>query len=196
MASAAPGVPVDGVGAPSASSAVVAKLKESYQAAVAQQRPWSEVLDRSTISKPDNLNDALGRIRKNLSYFKANYLTIMLIVIVLSMLSSPSSILYTSLLACVWIYLFMVRSEPLVLGGRSLNEREKFLGMVLISIVVIFGLTTVGSILMSGIVIGAVVISIHAALHVPDDLFLDQPESSGFLSFLGGGNSQAATIGV
>ncbi|CAI7792018.1 unnamed protein product [Closterium sp. NIES-53] len=80
----------------------------------------------------------------------------------------------------------MARTDALIIAGRTLNEREKFLAMAVISIVIVFGLTSVGSILMSGLVMGAAAIAAHAALRVPDDLFLDDNESGSFLSFLGG----------
>ncbi|CAI5483800.1 unnamed protein product [Closterium sp. Yama58-4] len=175
-------------GNPSASAvrSLITKVQESYAAATAQQRPWNELIDRSSLAKPESLNDALSRIRKNLGYFRANYLGILIAVVVLSMLWNPTAILWLGLLGSGWVYVFMVRTEPIIVAGRTLNEREKFLGMVVISVVVVFGLTSVGSILMSGVVIGAVAITVHASFRVPDDLFLDDSDSAGFLSFLGG----------
>ncbi|GJP44394.1 hypothetical protein CLOM_g9144 [Closterium sp. NIES-68] len=173
-------------GNPSGMRALVARFQESYRNAIAQQRPWSELTDRSLFARPDNLNDALGRLRKNTSYFQANYLSILIVVIVLCMLWNPTAILWLALLAAAWIYIFMARTDALIIAGRTLNEREKFLAMAVISIVIVFGLTSVGSILMSGLVMGAAAIALHAAFRVPDDLFLDDNESGSFLSFLGG----------
>lgn len=185
-------------GPPNALRAVLAKLQESYRNALAQQRPWSEVTDRANFSRPENLNDGLGRVRKNLNYFYANYLTIIIAVVVLSMLWNPSAILWLALLASIWVYIFMIRTDPLVVSGRTLNEREKFLGLAVISIIVVFGLTSVGSVLISGVIIGAAAITVHAAFRIPDDLFLDDGEAGmGFLSFLGSsGNKLPTSIGV
>ncbi|CAI5483799.1 unnamed protein product [Closterium sp. Yama58-4] len=143
--------------------ALVARIQESYRNAIAQQRPWSELTDRSLFARPDNLNDALGRIRKNTSYFQANYLSILIVVVILCMLWNPTAILWLALLAAAWVYIFMVRTDALIIAGRTLNEREKFLAMAVISIVIVFGLTSVGSILMSGLVMGAAAIALHAA---------------------------------
>ena len=169
--------------------AMLSKLNDSYRSVLARQKPWSEVTDRSTFAKPESLNDALSRIQKNLGYFQANYLTILLAVVVISMLWNPTSVFFLAVLALAWVYLFMIRTEPVVIANRQLSEREKFLGMVLISIVTIFGLTSVGSVLMSGVVIGSVAIIGHAALRVPDDLFTDDSDA-GFLSFLNGRGTQ------
>lgn len=183
---------------PNAFRALINRLQESGRAALAQQRPWSEVTDRANFSRPENLNDALGRVRKNLNYFYANYLTIILAVVVLSMLWNPMAILWLALLAAAWIYIFMIRTEPVIISGRTLNEREKFLGLAIISIIIIFGLTTVGSVLISGVIIGAAAITVHAAFRIPDDLFLDDGEAgTGFLSFLGTSSNKLPTsIGV
>eukprot|EP00475_Leptophrys_vorax_P038028 TRINITY_DN662_c0_g2_i1.p1 TRINITY_DN662_c0_g2~~TRINITY_DN662_c0_g2_i1.p1 ORF type:complete len:214 (-),score=13.83 TRINITY_DN662_c0_g2_i1:246-887(-) len=184
-------------GNPSAAAvkATLAKVSESFREAIAQQRPWSEVVDRTSFSRPEGLNDALGRLRKNVVYFKANYIVVILGMVALSLLFSPISIFWIAFLGCAWIYLFMIRSEPLVIGGRILNETEKFIGMLVISLLMVFGLTSVGSVLISGVVVGCIAIAFHAATRVPDDLFIDQVQSNGgYLSFLGGVNTQGAAV--
>ncbi|CAI5481469.1 unnamed protein product [Closterium sp. Yama58-4] len=178
--------------------ASLAKVSESFQAAIAQQRPWAEVVDRSQIAKPEGFNDAVSRIRKNIVYFKANYLAIILGMVALSILWNPVSIFWLGILGAAWVYLFMIHSQPLVIGGRVLSETEKLLGMIAISVLVIFGLTKVGSVLMSGVTLGLVAIAIHASLRVPDDLFIDQgPAPGSYMSFLGGiNNPQPVSVGV
>ena len=63
----------------------------------------------------------------------------------------------------------------------------------MLSIVVIF-LTSVGSVLISALMIGLAIVCAHGAMRVPEDLFLDEqePAATGFLSFLGGAASNAA----
>lgn len=77
------------------------------------------------------------------------------------------------------------------------SEREKFLSLSGFSLVVTFFLTSVGSTLFYALGLSLLLISAHAALHVPDDLFLDEvPEqqTGGFLSLLTGGSKPAATV--
>lgn len=162
---------------------IIAKLTESARKAAAQQRPWTEMVDRSSFAKPDNLSDALSRIRKNLGYFRANYLAVLLGVVVLSMLYNPVSIIVLALLGSGWAYLFVIRVEPLVISGRVISDREKLVGMAAISILIVFGITSVGSILISGVIVGFAAICIHGAFRVPDDLFLDDNDNASFLSF-------------
>lgn len=83
-----------------------------------------------------------------------------------------------------WIYLFLVRSEPITVNGRELSEREKAWGAAGVTLMVVM-VTNVGTVLFSAIGLALTGIAIHGSLRVPDDLFLDENEDSGsILSFL------------
>ena len=84
-----------------------------------------------------------------------------------------------------WAYVFVVRQEPLQIGGRDVTEREKLIGMSTLSFILIFFLTSVGSVLFSAVGLGLTGIAAHGALREPNDLFLDDGENdSGFFNFL------------
>lgn len=189
-------------GPPSAKTArmLLGRVNDSIKHALAQQRPWHELIDRSAFAKPESLSEATSRIKKNLSYFRVNYGIVLVAMVALSILWNPFSIFCLALLGGMWFYTFMVRAEPIVIYGRSLSEREKFIACVAITILVMFGLTKVGAVLLSGIIIGSAAVCAHGAFRVPDDLFLDDQDAGGFLSFLGppSGNPQlpAATSHV
>lgn len=61
------------------------------------------------------------------------------------------------------------------------------------TIVVVF-LTSVGSLLISALLVGLGVVCTHGAFRMPEDLFLDEQETgnAGFMSFLGGAAAVAA----
>lgn len=63
----------------------------------------------------------------------------------------------------------------------------------MVSVVVVF-LTSVGSVLISALMVGLAIVFAHGSFRVPEDLFLDEqePVATGFLSFLGGAASNAA----
>eukprot|EP00271_Cylindrocystis_brebissonii_P003598 TRINITY_DN14750_c0_g1_i1.p1 TRINITY_DN14750_c0_g1~~TRINITY_DN14750_c0_g1_i1.p1 ORF type:complete len:205 (-),score=22.93 TRINITY_DN14750_c0_g1_i1:532-1146(-) len=174
-------------GSPSPAQVFFTRVQENAKHALAQQRPWSELYDRNTFNKPENLTEATNRVKKNLAYFHVNYSLVLLAVIAFSMLMKPTAIFWLIALSCAWSYTFLVRTGPVVVWGRSLNDRELFVALTLLSVLVIFGLTSVGSILISGLMIGGFVVTAHAALKQPDDLFLDEQASGGgFLSWLAG----------
>ncbi|PPR93096.1 hypothetical protein GOBAR_AA27575 [Gossypium barbadense] len=83
--------------------------------------------------------------------------------------------------------------KPLVVFGRTFSDRETLGALVVLTVFVVF-LTSVGSLLISALLVGVAIVCIHGAFRVPEDLFLDdqEPANSGFLSFLGGAASSAA----
>lgn len=165
------------------------RLKENAGQAFKEAKPWTEVMDRNAISKPANTTEAMGRIRKNVAYFKTNYAIIAVGTTALVMLFNPYSIIVLAFLALIWFWAYVIKVGPLYIGGRELSEREKFLVLSGTSLVVIFFLTSVGSLLFYALGMSLLVIGLHAAFRAPDDLFLDEgPEAQGggFLSLLTG----------
>lgn len=178
---------ITGVGPTPALRSFITRISDTIQGGLSNRRPWSELIDRSAFSKPESVSDATLRIRKNYSYFRTNYLTLISIVLAFSLVTNPFSLLLLSSLLAAWLFLYVFRPSdpPLVLFGRQFSERET-LGVLIISTVVVIFLTSVGSVLVSALMIGLAIVCTHAAFRVPEDLFLDEQESpaTGFLSFL------------
>lgn len=113
---------------------------------------------------------ATGRLRRNLAYFKVNYLVCMVVTTLLVMIMNPWSLLVLGGLAASWAYVFVIRTVPIMWGERALTyapnqphwhfynaeavfrmslltilgcfrDREKVMGMGGASVVVIFFLT-------------------------------------------------------
>lgn len=173
----------------SALSLVATRLREYAAGLLQQRKPWGEVLDRGSFSKPTNLAEAASRLRKNAAYFRINYLVVILLTVAATFLTHPSSLVVLGGLAASWVYVFALRSSPLVISGRELSERETLLGMSGISFVVVFVLTSVASVLFSALTLASGIIALHGATRVPDDLFLDegQPGAQSLLSIFTGG---------
>ncbi|GBG60557.1 hypothetical protein CBR_g8580 [Chara braunii] len=174
------------VDASSGAAALLSKVTDSVKFAFHQSRPWSEMVDRTSFSRFDAVSEATSRVRKNISYFKVNYAICVVAFVILSMLWNVSSLVYLFFLGLLWGWLFMVRSEPLTLGGRTLSENELFFGMVVFSLLVVFVFTSVGYVLLTAVSLASLGIVVHAAFRQPDELFSEgQEPSGGFLSFLG-----------
>ncbi|CAN6916982.1 hypothetical protein F2Q70_00035830 [Brassica cretica] len=58
-----------------------------------KQQQWLELVDWSAISGPKSFTDAYYRIRRDLPYFKVNYVTIVSLVLALRLLSHHLSLL-------------------------------------------------------------------------------------------------------
>ncbi|KAG6482780.1 PRA1 family protein B3-like [Zingiber officinale] len=172
-------------------------LNDSVRRSLSDRRPWSEIADRSAFSRPESISEATSRLRKNLAYFRVNYAAVVALVLAVSLVTNPFSLLILLALLATWclLYLFRPSDQPLVLFGRTFSHRETLGGLVLLSVLVVF-LTSVGSIIVSALVVGAGIVAAHGAFRVPEDLFLDEQETgsaSGLLSFLGGATSAAGS---
>lgn len=179
--------------------AFISRLTDSIRHAFSQRRPWLELIDRNSFSRPESLSEATSRVRKNYSYFRINYLTLLAVVLALSLISHPFSFLTLICLLAAWLFLYLFRpsDQPLVVFGRTFSSRETLGILVVVTVVVVF-LTSVGSLLISAVLIGMSIVCVHGAFRVPEDLFLDDQEYSGpgLLNFLGGAATSAAAAGV
>eukprot|EP00884_Botryococcus_braunii_P006284 jgi/Botrbrau1/15657/Bobra.4_1s0041.1 len=155
---------------------IAGRLRDVAASTFRERKPWAELVDRTAFARPTDLAEAMTRIRKNFAYFRVNYLTIAVIVTVVSMVLNPSSLIVLGVLVLGWIYLFIIRQAPLVIGGRTFSEREKMVGASIISLIVMFFLTSVGTILFTALGISVAAICAHGAFHVPDDLFTEEAE--------------------
>ncbi|XP_028797767.1 PRA1 family protein B1 [Neltuma alba] len=177
----------------------ISRFSSSVRQGFSQRRPWSELIDRTAMSRPDSLSEAYSRIRKNFSYFRVNYITLLALVLAVSLISHPLSLLVLFGLLASWAFLYLFRpsDQPLVLFGRTFADRE-ILGILVVLTVFVVFLTSVGSLLISALMVGLAIVCAHGAFRIPEDLFLDdqEPMNSGFLSFLGGAASSAAASSV
>ena len=175
--------------------AFLSRFSSSIRYGFSQRRPWYELLDRSSLARPDSLSDAYSRIRKNFTYFRVNYVSLLALVLALSLLTHPFSLLVLLSLLGAWAFLYLFRpsDQPLVILGRTFSHAETLVGLVVLTVVVVF-VSSVGSLLISALLIGFSIVCAHGAFRVPEDLFLDdqEPANAGFLSFLGGATSTAA----
>uniref|UniRef100_A0A1U7YCI1 PRA1 family protein n=1 Tax=Nicotiana sylvestris TaxID=4096 RepID=A0A1U7YCI1_NICSY len=115
----------------------------SIQGGLSNRHPWSELVDCSAFSKPESVSDATLRIRKNYSYFRTNYLSLITIVLAFSPITNPFSLFLLAGLLAAWLFLYLFRPSdpPLVLFGRQFSERDT-LGVLIVSTVVVIFLTS------------------------------------------------------
>lgn len=160
----------------SGARAMISRVSETTQAAVGRQRPWSELMDRKAFDKPESFADAVSRLLKNVRYFRMNYIIFMLVVIGLSLLWHPVSLIVLAILVVAWVYLYFGRTEPVVIFNRTCSENQVLIVLGIATIVGLF-LTKASSTLASALVIGIVAILLHGSLRRSDDLFLDEQEN-------------------
>ena len=127
---------------------VATRLKEYAGEVFKQRKPWTEVVDKNAFSKPQNLSEvrpaqrrgsampgvhcphgahaprppqATTRLRKNLAYFRVNYMIVVLLTLIITFVTNPESLFIVGLLLAGWSYVFVIRQQPLVINGRQLR---------------------------------------------------------------------------
>jgi hypothetical protein len=100
-------------------ASLLAVLTPVLTSSVLQRKPWGEMLDRSSFSKPGTMQEAYSRLRRNAGYFRVNYLVIAVLTIAGSFITHPSSLLVLAGLLALWVYMFAIKQGPLVLGDKE-----------------------------------------------------------------------------
>ncbi|ESQ56038.1 hypothetical protein EUTSA_v10027277mg [Eutrema salsugineum] len=181
--------------APSTSNTIIGRLsaraKQTTLSMITKLRPWRELLDLSAISLPRGFIEAMAQLRRNLSYFRANYALAVLATVFLRLLYHPISMVVFFVLFTAWILLYFSRDTngPIVNSEKEVDDRI-VLGLLtgLLSSVTVLALvyTDVGENALVPLVIGLLIVGAHAASRCTDDLFLD--EQTARRGWLGAGN--------
>ncbi|KAI3831164.1 hypothetical protein MKX03_014851 [Papaver bracteatum] len=121
----------------------------------------------------------LKQLKKNLgqyhfTYFRVNYMTILAAVVAFSLITNPISLLVLGGLLAAWVFLYLFRPSypPLVLFKMTFTNRET-LGLLSVSSVVVIFLTSVGSLLISVVLIGLGIVFTHVVMRVPEIYVID-----------------------
>ncbi|XP_010251988.1 PREDICTED: PRA1 family protein F2-like [Nelumbo nucifera] len=161
----------------------ISRARERITSELGTRRPWKEMIHLQAIDLPVNFPDAITRIKTNVNYFLMNYAIIVLGILFLSLLWHPISLIVFVVMMAAWLFLYFMRDEPLVILHHTITD-----GVVLI----VLSIVTIGLLLLTratlnilvSLLIGVVVVLVHAVLRNTDDLFEDEESggSSGFLA--------------
>ncbi|XP_015973724.2 PRA1 family protein B3, partial [Arachis duranensis] len=148
----------------------ISRLSSSLRQGFSQRRPWTELADRSSFSKPESLTEAYSRIRKNFNYFRVNYVTLIVFAVAVSLITHPFSLLVLLGLLASWCFLYLFRpaDQPVIFYGRTFNDKETLGLLTALTIFVVF-LTSVGSLLISASMVGLAIVCAHGAFRMPED---------------------------
>ncbi|CAN1765857.1 PRA1 family protein E, partial [Linum perenne] len=164
----------------------VSRAAATTRTFAATARPWREVFSLASFSRPHDYGQAMSRIKSNANYFRVNYTMALLLVLFLSLLWHPVSMIVFILVFVAWFFLYFARGDedgPLVVFGRDLDDRALVSVLGLVTIVALV-MTDVGVNVLVALIVGVAIVAIHGAFRGDEDLFVDQ-DSGGMLSFVG-----------
>ena len=115
----------------------------------------------AVFSKPRTTAEAMARVEANVPFFLTNYLVLVVVATVLTIITRPSLILIGALLGAMWH--FGTRQETLVLGGVVLQGRPRVLAFASVTAVVLF--LFAGTTIFALLGFCAVLVLGHAMLH-------------------------------
>lgn len=126
---------------------------------LATRRPWKEM--KISFSTPRTLSMAFTRIKANVSYFYTNYAIVILMVIFLSLLWQPPSLIVFIFLMAAWLYLYFLRDQPLILMGYAVDERVVLVVLSIFTTALL--LTTATANVVAALAVGTAAVVAHGA---------------------------------
>ncbi|XP_039059858.1 PRA1 family protein F2-like [Hibiscus syriacus] len=172
-------IPTSSSPGPSANIEYLSRAKKRIKEGLGDRRPWKLMFNIRSFNFPVNLSDAISRVRSNVAYFRMNYAIIVLFVLFLSLLWQPISLIVFVAMMAAWLVLYFLLDEPLVIFRRTIDDRVVLIVLGVLTIVFLLLTDATPNILWS-LLVGAVVVLVHASFRRSDDLY--DEESAGLTS--------------
>lgn len=96
-----------------------------------------------------------------------------LLVLFLALLWHPISLLVFVVMMVAWLFLFFLRDEPLVVFGRTIDDRLILTVLAVLTLVFLF-LTSATVNILVGLAVGLGVVVLYSVFRRTDDLFVDE----------------------
>ncbi|KAL2332292.1 hypothetical protein Fmac_019873 [Flemingia macrophylla] len=155
----------------------ISRAKERIREGLGTRRPWKLMFNLRSFALPSGFSDAVSRLRTNVAFFQMNYAIVVLIVLFLSLLWHPVSLIVFVVLMAAWLFLYFLRDEPLMLFGRLISDRLVLILMAVLTVVLLL-LTGATLNIVVALLVGVLLVVAHAALRTTSDLFLDEEEAT------------------
>ncbi|KAK4481992.1 hypothetical protein RD792_012908 [Penstemon davidsonii] len=157
----------------------ISRAKERLKDGLGTRRPWRQMFDLHCFTLPKSFGESLSRVKTNAGYFLMNYALIVLGIVFLSLLWHPISLIVFIAMMLVWIFLYFLRDEPLMVFNHTIGERTVLIVLSVVTLVVLL-LTHATSEILISLLVGVVVVLVHSVVRKTDDL-ADEEAAGGLL---------------
>ena len=159
---------MDGVRVPANQFEMVKTLVMSqlgqYSGVTRSVRPWREFI---VVNKPPtSAEQILKKIQTNVAYYRSNYIMLVVIFLLFSLLTTPSVLFLFALIGAGWGFLLKKNEDPdyvLVVAGIPLAKQQRTIGASILTGILI--LIFAGSLILSVLGMSAAAVGAHALLN-------------------------------
>lgn len=150
---------------------VMAQLGQ-YSGVTKSVRPWREFI---IVSKPPTSADQiLKKIQTNVTYYRSNYIMLVVIFLLVSLLTSPSVLFLFALIGAGWAYLLKKSEDPeyvMIVAGIPLAKQQRTIAATVLTglLILIFA----GSLILSVLGMSAAAVGAHALVNDSSAVSLD-----------------------
>ncbi|KAJ0677464.1 putative prenylated rab acceptor P [Helianthus annuus] len=155
------------------------RAKQAIKTGLGTRQPWKQMFNLASFNFPHTISEATPRFKTNINYFRMNYAIIMLIILFLSLLWHPISLIVLGVLMAAWLFFYFLRDEPLMVFNRVIDDGVVLTVLAVVTIVLLLFTDATQNIL-SSVVVGVAVVVVHAVLRRTDDLCDDDVEAGGY----------------
>ncbi|CAI9262230.1 unnamed protein product [Lactuca saligna] len=93
----------------------LSRAKARIKSGLGTRRSWKEMFNFRSVDLPHGVSDAFSRIKINIGYFRMNYAILVLVILFLSLLWHPVSLIVFVVMMAAWLFLYFLRDEPLTM---------------------------------------------------------------------------------
>ncbi|XP_050216590.2 PRA1 family protein F3 isoform X1 [Mercurialis annua] len=168
---------------PSPNLRVILNAREKIESNLGTIKPWREMLRLQSFELPPTFNEIFQRITTNAAYFRYNYVIVILLILFLSLLWYPISLIVFIIMMAAWLFLYFLRDDPLVIYDMVMSDNAVMTFLLMVTIMLLL-LTNVSDNIIISLFIGVMVVVVHGAFRNTDDLVLIEDEGFGSVGVL------------
>ncbi|GMI83920.1 PRENYLATED RAB ACCEPTOR 1.F2 [Hibiscus trionum] len=154
---------------PRPSLSMIIRAREQLGSILGSQRKWEDMIKIQALNLPPNVNEAARRIRTNTVFFKTNYVIVVALLLFLTLLLHPVSLVIIAIIAGAWLLQYFLRDNPLSIYGFVI-DRSTIITVLTLFTIAVFFLTDLMNNIMTGIFFGLTVVLLHGLFRTVDDL--------------------------